>query len=389
MIQGSGTAVREQYREQAEYLVEHGIGALIYDKRGSGESTGDPDYRYAELAGDARAAIALLRRRPEVDPDAIGVWGFGEGGSVAALVAAGNPQVSAVVAVSPAAVAPAAQQEWAVRNALRDGGAGSGVAPVTRYYAVASDLGDAGLGGDRAADFRFDAARSWRRVSQPVLAVFGGDDDLVPVRASAASLRRALADGGVNRDRTFRTFAGASHSLGVESESYRPGSAPGLNELSASWLRTRLTGDSAGPVVSTPLPPPARHAVPVSDVQSASLLERWPVQLAWLLLPGLALLYFVLRRRASVDARDWWWLGGVVLVDALALVALAYAVASIVDVDGRGVAAVAGVPVAIVVTWLLTLAGVAGTVMLARRRRGAWMTAPSVAWLALLAYWLV
>lgn len=389
MIQGAGTAVREQYREQAEYLAEHGVGALIYDKRGSGESTGDADYRYSELAGDARAAIALLRRRPEVDPDGIGLWGLSEGGSVAPLVAAGNPQISAVMVVSPAAMAPAEQQEWAVRNGLRVSGADSGASPVTRYYAVAADLGDAGLGGDRAADFRFDAARRWRKVAQPVLAVFGGDDDIVPVRASASSLRRALAEGGANHDRTFRTFGGASHSLGVESESYRPGSAPGFKELGAAWLHAHLGGDAPVPVVSTPLPPAARHSVPVRDVQRASLLERWPVQLAWLLLPGAALVFFALRRRSALEQRDWWWLGGVVLVDALALVALAYAVASIVDVDGRGVAAVLGVPLAVVVTWLLTLGGVAATVMLARRRRGAWMTAPSVAWLALLAYWLV
>ncbi len=34
MIQGRGRATREQFREQAEYLAEHGVAALIYDKRG-------------------------------------------------------------------------------------------------------------------------------------------------------------------------------------------------------------------------------------------------------------------------------------------------------------------------------------------------------------------
>jgi hypothetical protein len=192
----------------------------------------------------------------------------------------------------------------------------------------------------------------------------------------------------VNRDRTFHTFPGASHQLGVESESYRPGSAPGFMPLSAAWLRAHLSGH-ARPVVSTPLPPRRAHSAPVADVQRASLLERWPVQLAWLVLPALALGFFALRRRHDQSAHDWWWLGGVVAIDALALVALAYAVASIVDVDGRGVAAVAGVPVAVAVTWVLTLAGLAATVLMARRGRGMWMSGASLAWLALLVYWLV
>jgi dienelactone hydrolase len=73
MIQAAGRATRETYREQAEFLAEHGVAALIYDKRGAGDSTGDPDYRYSQLADDARAAVALLRGRPEVRPDAVGV----------------------------------------------------------------------------------------------------------------------------------------------------------------------------------------------------------------------------------------------------------------------------------------------------------------------------
>jgi hypothetical protein len=37
MIGGSGAATRESYREQAEFLAEHGVAALIYDKRGAGD----------------------------------------------------------------------------------------------------------------------------------------------------------------------------------------------------------------------------------------------------------------------------------------------------------------------------------------------------------------
>ena len=292
--------------------------------------------------------------------------------------------------LSPAAIAPVSQQEWAVRNALRSGGAGTGSGPVTRYYAVASDLGGAGLAGGRAADLRFDPARAWRRVEQPVLAVFGGGDELVPVRESAAALRSALAAGGVNADRTFRTFPGATHSLGVEAESFRPGSAPGLAGLSAAWLRAHLGGEPTA-VVSTPLPPRDERAAPVLDVRRASLLERWPVQLAWLVLPALALLSFAIRRRRAQTARARWWMGGVATLDVLALLALTSAVVSIAGVDGRGVWAVAAVAIYVLVAWALTLCAAVATFVNARRRgrAGAPVTAASAAWLALLAYWLI
>jgi dienelactone hydrolase len=402
MIQGAGPATREPYREQAEFLAQHGVAALIYDKRGSGESTGDPDYRYADLAGDVRAAIAMLRTRPEVRPDAIGLWGLSEGGSVAALVAAGDPQVTAVMAISASAIAPASQEDWAVRRALSAAGAGTGTAAVTRYYAVAGELGAAGLAGGRDRDLRFDPAPEWRRVAQPVLAMWGSADTVVPARDSAKALASALAAGGVNRDRTFRTFPGANHSLGVASEAGRPGSAPGFKELSATWLRAHLSGHPPAPAIVTPLP--RRSGPPVQAVQRASLLERWPVQLGWLLLPALALALAATRawRRRRREGHDegepaghaWRWPAAVAALDALAVAALAYAVAALVEEDGQHVQAVAGVPVVVAVTWAIVLAGAIATGALARRcwRSGGparTVCLAGLAWLLLVAYWLV
>lgn len=388
MIQGSGAAAREPYREQGEFLAEHGVAALIYDKRGAGESTGDPGYRFAQLADDARAAVAMLRARPEVRPDGVGVWGYGEGGTIAPLVAAGNPAVAAVMVVSASAVAPARQQAWAVRRSLRTAGAGAGTGVVARYYAVASDLG---------GDLSFDPGPAWRRVSQPVLAVWGTNDPLVPAHGSAAALAGALAGGGVNHDRTFRTFTGADHGIGIASESYRPGSAPGFKELSAAWLRTHLGSPRARATVATPLPP--ADSAPVLAVQRASALEHWPVQLGWLALPALALLLLGARARRRRDGEDprprRRWLAGVVALDLLSLCALAFAVASIIEVDGKGVESVAGMPALVALTWAVALAGLVATALLARmtwRTReapAAGVCLASVAWLALVAYWLV
>jgi dienelactone hydrolase len=361
MLQDSGAATREAYREQAEFLAERGVAALIYDKRNP--------YDYRDLAADARAAVALLRSRPEVRPDAIGLWGFSEGAYIAPMVAAGNPQVKAVMVVSPSGVAPASQEDWEVRNSLDAGGASAGAGAVSRYYALASDL---------SPDLRFDPGSAWRRVSQPVLAVWGSADRVVPVHDSAVALEDALAGGGANHDRVFRVFPAASHVLGVAAESDRPGSAPGFKELSAQWLRDHLGGRPA-PLISTPIP--RDTGVAAAPVQRASMLERWPVQLAWLVLPALALLA---RRRPG------WPALAVAGLDLLALTAIALAVASIVEDGGQGVTAVAGVPLLVLIAWLLTAGGAATTVVLAHRRglsRRALVG--SSAWLLLALYWLI
>jgi dienelactone hydrolase len=378
MLHGSGNTTREPYREQAESLAEHGVAALIYDKR--------PGYTYAQLADDARAAVALLRSRPEVRPDGIGLWGFSEGASIAPMVAAGNPDVRAVMAVSPLGMARAAQEDWAVRHSLDVGGAGAGAGAVSRYYALAADLD---------GDLSFEPESAWRRVAQPVLAVWGSADQLVPVHDSAAALASALSDGGTNHDRVFRVVPGASHVIGVDSEGNRPGSAPGFKELSAEWLRDHLGGRPA-PLISTPLPP--RSDVSVEQVQDASPLSRWPVQLAWLVLPALGLLLVAARmwrRRADSPLPvAWWWLAGVAALDLLALGTLAYAVAAIVDADGQGVESVAGVPLVLLLAWIVTLAGIAATGLLARRlgrRRtpGIGVVLAGSAWLLLALYWLI
>jgi dienelactone hydrolase len=392
MIGGSGAATREPYREQAEFFAEHGVAALIYDKRGAGDSKGDGGYSYAELAADARSAVTLVRGRPEVRAGGVGVWGFGEGASIAPMVAVANPSVAAVMVVSPSALTPASQQEWAVRRALDVGGAGAGVSAVSRFYALASDVG--------GADFRRDPAASWRRVPQSVLAVWGTADRLVPIHDSAVALRSSLAAAGGNGDRVFRTFQGASHSLGVASQGGRAGSAPGFKELAASWMRDHLGRGTMRrprlePLVATPLPPDS--GPPVVAVQRASLLQRWPVQLAWLLLPGLALLLVALRgwrRRATYEGPRWWWLAGVAGLDLLALGTLALAVATIVTDQGESVDAVAGVPAVILVAWAFALLGAIATALLARRARPLRSPATGVvlagsAWLLLALYWLV
>ena len=79
---GSGRQTRDAdfYRDRAYLLAQRGAASLIYDKRGVGESTGDPDATLDELADDAVAGVMYLRNRPDIRTDRVGIGGFSQGG---------------------------------------------------------------------------------------------------------------------------------------------------------------------------------------------------------------------------------------------------------------------------------------------------------------------
>lgn len=83
----------------ADSLTRKGIAVLRYDKRGVGLSGGkaDPLSTTDDYASDARAAVRFLRIQPGIDPARVGIIGHSEGGIIAPMVAAGNPEVAWIV----------------------------------------------------------------------------------------------------------------------------------------------------------------------------------------------------------------------------------------------------------------------------------------------------
>lgn len=89
LIPGAGEGLpRDFYRPHAEAFARADIVALIYDKRTAAEGYSLFEGSFDDLAGDAIAGVRLLRDRPDVDPDVVGVHGHSEGGWTA--VVAGN-----------------------------------------------------------------------------------------------------------------------------------------------------------------------------------------------------------------------------------------------------------------------------------------------------------
>ena len=78
-------------------LVRHGYGVLLFDRRGQGESEGDPHGFGWEGEKDIKAAIAFLQQRTDVDPERIGGLGLSVGGELMLQAAAETDALRAVV----------------------------------------------------------------------------------------------------------------------------------------------------------------------------------------------------------------------------------------------------------------------------------------------------
>ncbi len=88
---------RAASQKRAKMLARHGYGVLVFDRRGEGESEGDPNLFGWQGERDIHAAVAFLQSRPDVDPDRIGGIGLSVGGEMMIEAAAESTELRAIV----------------------------------------------------------------------------------------------------------------------------------------------------------------------------------------------------------------------------------------------------------------------------------------------------
>jgi len=88
---------RTSSQKRAKLLARHGYGVLLFDRRGEGQSEGDPNTFGWQGERDIHAAVAFLQRRPDVDPDRIGGIGLSVGGEMMIEAGAESPALKAIV----------------------------------------------------------------------------------------------------------------------------------------------------------------------------------------------------------------------------------------------------------------------------------------------------
>ncbi len=100
-VHGAGPQTREPYREIGGYFASRGIAALIYDKRGTGQSGGvyESYEPYENLVNDALSAVAFVKQRHEIEKSQIGSLGLSQGAYIGAAATSRSEDIRFVIVV--------------------------------------------------------------------------------------------------------------------------------------------------------------------------------------------------------------------------------------------------------------------------------------------------
>ncbi len=122
LIGGTGKNLRDDFRIYPYLFVQAGYAVYAFDKRGCGESGGDPNVSHEgidDLATDNLAAVAAIRKQPTIDPSKVGVLGISHGAWVAERVAERDTQVAFVIPIVGGGVPLWQATQFEVKNTLR------------------------------------------------------------------------------------------------------------------------------------------------------------------------------------------------------------------------------------------------------------------------------
>jgi dipeptidyl aminopeptidase/acylaminoacyl peptidase len=274
LVPGAGAHDRYNVYMIAEAFAEHGVAALTCDKRGTG--TSDGDWRltsFEQQAQDATAGIRVLQQRRDIDPNRIGVWGFSEGAWVAPLTVAHNPRLAFLILAGVPATSRRVSVLTANVERLRHEGASAteigryrnfferyqqaivdndslAIERLWRQYTGASWLPGNMPTAQTLNDWSWQRARlTWPhepgpvlgKVTCPVLAIWGAEDQEFPPRVHKPLLEEAMR-AGRNTDFTLTQVPGADHSFGVVATSFieQTGYAPEYLSTVLKWLTKRV-----------------------------------------------------------------------------------------------------------------------------------------------------
>jgi hypothetical protein len=257
-ITGSGPEDRDEaippvkgyrpFREVADALGRRGIAVLRMDDRGFGDSEGTFGTATSrDFADDIRAGLAFLRARSDIDGSRLALVGHSEGGLIAPLIAATDPNLKGIVLMAGPAFTGRKILEYQNRYALDRA---PNLSPGARdsLMKVALRIMDSTATAQEWMRFfmAYDPTVTARQVHTPVL-ILQGENDRQVTAEQAPILEQAFRAGG-NQDVTMRTYPATNH-LFLADPDGNPAGYPGLPTTTirpevlrdlAEWLVRRL-----------------------------------------------------------------------------------------------------------------------------------------------------
>ena len=280
VISGTGPWTRGGFWAIRQRMLESGIAALQYDKRGLGSSTGTFEDTIPIMERDVAAAVAFLRTRPDVDPRRIALLGLSQGAVAAPAVASRDPTIAAVVALSGpvgprgelflgimrANLAANGKNAASIDKVLQatgrwmDARSRSAKAKETerlRRELATAFVAQTGFTAEQADGFvktldtpvvlsMYDAdpAKAMAAIHAPVLVVYGSRDEIIAPALHDPAARKALSG---NADATVVTIPGLTHELARVGPDGKVIAAPNTDpmdpvvvDMVGKWLRAKL-----------------------------------------------------------------------------------------------------------------------------------------------------
>jgi len=262
LISGSGPQNRDEellghkpFLVLSDYLTRNGIAVLRYDDRGTAGSGGSfQTATTQDFATDATAAFNYLITRKEINKKKVGLAGHSEGGLIAPIVAANNPNVAFIVLMAGTGIP--GDELMLLQNYLVNKVSGMpeeelnkmGTILKNGYVAMKEEKDDARMKVKLTAVFneqmrplfiskgipatqvnelitsqvedltspwftyfiRYNPAPALEKVKCPLLAINGETDLQVPAKANLDAIKRATDKGG-NKKVAIKSFPGLNH----------------------------------------------------------------------------------------------------------------------------------------------------------------------------------
>jgi pimeloyl-ACP methyl ester carboxylesterase len=264
VVHGSGNVTRDILLQRAQLLLREGVAVLLFDKRGTAESSGDWHTASLEdLAGDAVAAVRYLRTRSEIDPARLGIVGHSQAGWIVPIVVEREPKLAFAIVASGGGISPEEQELFRAETQTRNDFSAADAEQARRLTALMWTYGRTGSGwDDYMAAWNAAAAKPWfskiggprtrddaswthirlfgahdplpylRKMRIPTLVIFGVKDENVPSARAAELWRKTVPEAEIVM------VPEAGHNIMVKQGSAYV-YAPQYVDAMKTWLRKR------------------------------------------------------------------------------------------------------------------------------------------------------